>query len=306
MVTSLLVLLLATLPGCTPEKARALRAAVEQFKVESLEAINRIEEMTEKEVSAPPVSEEEQTAGFVDRILSTSRPLTPEIVDLAIDPFTVRATGGTTARKQFVADMRGQYSAFAAIFAELEQANFTGRKTVKDSEVHAKVLTAQMAVFAKVTAENPPVLLQWRSALVQEMSAVKADTTLGDAEKRIRLAQLKERWQAVRQQEEELQRTTVEQCLKAATLGHEVQKLIAEYDRLSVGDLNSLTAAALRLAGEASGKDFSALSSKAGALFSRLQQDPEFSTAVQAALDAVQRRDSAGGGPSPSSGGDTR
>ncbi len=55
--------------SCTPEKARALRTAAVQFKVEAFAAINAIDRMAKQETAAPPRTETEATEEFVKNIL---------------------------------------------------------------------------------------------------------------------------------------------------------------------------------------------------------------------------------------------
>ena len=101
------------------------------------------------------------------------------------------------------------------------------------------------------------------------------------------MIELKEQWNGIIAQEQELQEATVKKCLKAALIGMEVRRLIDNYDKLSIDDLNSAIAFVLDQAGEISNKDFNQLKLKSEALFSTIENDPIWSDVAQTVLNQV-------------------
>lgn len=277
------------LGACTPEKARALKTAAVQFKVEALAAIHALEEMMKKETAPPPRSEAEATEEFVKNILSIplSDPLSVEIIDLAGDPFTVAPGPEERQRQDFIANLHQQYFAFAAIFDDLESGSFLARDAVRASAKYAKDLTVQMAAFAESIGENPPQLLQHRSKLIGEFDVVRKDNNLSADEKRRRLVELKEQWEAVKAAEQELQRSTVEQCVKAAVIGMEVRRLIDTYENVSLDDLNAIIARVLDVAGGLTGKDLGTLKTKSREVFAKIKRDEIWSDVADSVLNKV-------------------
>jgi hypothetical protein len=276
--------------GCTPEKAQALRTAATQFKSEALAAVNLIELLMSKETEPPPRTDNEAAEVFATKILdpSNTEPLDEEAVIQALDPDAVTPDPQLEAkRQQFLGELRNQYSTFAAIFDELEAGSVLARDAVKRSGKHADALTVQMASFARSISENPPRLLQHRSSLVSKMEAVRVDTVTAAEERRRALTALREQWLLMVAGEQELQRSVIEQCLKAAIVGKEVSRLIREYDRLSLEDLNFFINRALGAAGQLSGNNLEALQAKVSEVLAGIQEDPELNALAGAALEKI-------------------
>jgi len=276
--------------GCGPEKAKALRTAAIQFKTEALAAINAIDDLMRLELQPPPRTESAANEEFVKNILEldSTTTITSEVLELAIDPYTITPDPELTQRrKDFKNNLNQQYSTFASIFDELEKGNILARDAVKKSAPYAEKLTLQMGAFAKSIADRPPKLVQQRSAIITELDSVRSDSSLSIHEKRVRLIELKEQWNGIIAQEIELQEVTVKKCLKATLIGMEVRRLIDTYDKLSLDDLNSTIAFVLDQAGDINGKDFSQLKRKSEELFSTLEDDPIWSDVAQTVLNRV-------------------
>ena len=178
-----------------------------------------------------------------------------------------------------------QYVTFASIFDELEKGSIFAKDAVKKSAPYAEKLTLQMAAFAKAITDNPPRLIQPRTAIMTEFDSVRGNRSMSYDEKRLRLIELKEEWRGITAQETKLQEITVQQCLKAALIGTEVRRLIDTYARLSLDDLNSAIAFVLDRAGDISGKNLDQLKLQSEELFAKLANDPIWSIAAQTALD---------------------
>lgn len=295
-----LIVLSIAIGGCTPQKARALRMASMQFKAESLSCINAIDKMIDREIAPPPRSEEEIRSEFIDNILSTTRDLTPKIVDIAIDPDTVNLSPeALEAKNALVNDLRTQYTEFAAIFERLESGSFLAAPAVEKTENLAKKLTVQMANFAKIITAAPPEFLQSKNQVVEkiedlrneyqtlssptapnevfsgiETSSFATDTRQKEIETEI--GELLGQWLQIKAEEQKLSEQVAKECLEAATIGQQVSVLIVDYDRLSINDIESVIFQAFDAASSISGLNFDSLKTKAKQISEFLNNDPFF------------------------------
>lgn len=275
------------LMGCTPEKARAVRTAAIQFKTEALAAIEAINVMMNRELESPPRTESAATEEFVTNILEleADTELTSEIIDAALDPYKITLDSELARRREhFNNDLMLQYTSFAAVFKDLEKGSILAKDAVKKSAIYAEKLTIQMAAFAKSITDHPPTLLQYRTTIIDEIDIVRLDSSLSIDEKRKRLVELKEQWEATKAQEMDLQRGVVEKCLKASIIGMQVRRLIDTYDKISLDDLNSIISSVLEEAGDLTGKDFSQLKLKSEEVFAAIEKDPIWSDLAQGIL----------------------
>lgn len=287
-------LLIATsllLSACTPDKARALKAAAMQFKEEALAALTALENLAEAETRPVPRSNMEVAEEFATNILDIpeDEDLSVDVIELALEPYTVSMPGVEAERKRVLGSLRKQYAEFASIFDELPGGSFLARDSVARSHEFAKKLTLQMAAFSESISQHPPQLLQYRAALLARIDTVRKNDSLSKDEKMRRLMDMVEEWQSITVHEQELQQAAVERCLKAATLGMHVSRLIESYDKLSLDDINSTINKAFDATGALSGKDFSSLKKKSAEVFAAIEQDPVWSDVAGMALDEANR-----------------
>ena len=163
-----------SLAGCNPEKVRVLQGVAVQFQSESLAAIEAIATMREQELA--PVSRTDATVKdeFVRNILGFEGELDAEIIDLAIAPYDVDLSPDVETQWQgFLSQLRTQYSTFGSIYDDLQAGSISAGEAVYDSTAIAKKLTAQMTSFASILDENPPLLIQHRSAVLVELEETR-------------------------------------------------------------------------------------------------------------------------------------
>lgn len=274
--------------GCAG-KAKTLRVAVAQFEVESISAVNAIEEMRQKEIAPPERTPAQATAVFVDNSIQSKNPVTPKRIKLWSNPDAVEISPAIEkAWSEFIAKLRLQYITFAGIFDDIEQASFTAQKTVKKASPYIEKLTAQLVHFAKSIDQNPPILLQRRAALMAELQTIK-DSSINELEKRRKLAAWRDEWLALGADEQEIERNTVEQCLKAALIGKEIQKQILNYDQLSLNDITEALATVLGVAGTVTGRDFNQVQREVDRIVTDINNDPVWKKASELALVEVNK-----------------
>lgn len=283
---------LVLLSGCTAEKARALRNAAIQFKAESHAAIQLMDATVEMEHAPAPRTGAQADADFAEAIIALMQAndeITTEDVEFARDPFAVQDDPETAAaQQQFVNTLTEQYTAFADAFEDLEQGFLFSAGAVYDAGPTAKRLTAQLVVFARTWSDNPPRFIQRRSALLIRMEDAATDESLSAEQRNRALYELNEAWGNLREEEARAQRAVIEQCLKAATLGREVQTMIHRFDKASLEDIQNFVALAFQQTSLLTGADTADLAARANALFTELRTDPFWSETIDLALQAAQ------------------
>jgi len=278
--------------SCTPEKAKALYAVAVQFKLESLDAVNAIDEMMTKEISAPPREASLADEEFVNNLLELpdDADITSYVLDMAIDPYSVVLSEDYLKRREkFKSDLHQQYSTFALIFSDLEGAFLVAAKEVERATASAEKLTLQISCFAKSISDNPPIFIQYRSSTFNEFEEILKNKKLKENEKRIRLLSLKEQWLSIKDQETQMQRNILEKCVKASQLGLKVKELIETYNKLSLDDIHFYVAKILDEAGSISGKDFSDLKIKSEEIYIKITSDPILNNSADAILEQINQ-----------------
>ena len=276
--------------GCTPEKAKALQTAVVQFKVEALKAIDMIDALRENELAPPPEPQTKMVSDFVSGVKNTKKVLTPKIISTLVAPFQI----SDEKRKETDWDkkrinLRQQYIEFASIFDRLQAGSYLAGDAVEKSKDLARDLTLQMAVFAKVIKDNPPIFIQYRSKFLADLTKIKEDKSLKDEKMDQAIAPFFERWQNLMRDEQKKGDETVAQCLKAALIGKRVCELIRTYKEVSIDDLNTIISLTLDTAGSITGKDTTKLNQQVNDTISAIKADEIWQGAVEGLLNQLNK-----------------
>jgi hypothetical protein len=286
----MLALILPILASGCAGKAQALKVSVAQFEAESLAAINGIERMRDAELAPLEVPAAEASRRFVDNAMTSTRPAVPSRIELWMNPNDVEIDAEEEKRwKEQMESLRAQYAAFARIFDSVEEASFTARDEVGKARPHAEKLTAQMVAFSSSISRHPVRMLNRRGALAAELEAIRRDDQLDQAQKRQAIAEWRDRWIVLTEEEDGLTRATVTQTLKAAKLGAQLRTQIVNYDKLSINDILEGAGLALRLAGEVSGKDLSSIRADAERLAAEAKSDPVWSRTADTVLREINQ-----------------
>lgn len=297
--SSILVLSFA-LSSCTLEKARALRIGAVQFKAESFTCIDAIDTMRQRELESPPQLQAEVQREFVNNILTSDSPIIlPDEIELARSPNAVTLEPSTEkAWADFVSKLKEQYGAFAAIYDRLEAGSYLAAEAVSKSAEHAENLSLQMAAFAKVLVENPPALIQSRTDISAKLTRLKREyqqrlASNADEQSlellRQQAGEYLNEWEQVSQKEQELLKSTITPCLKAAVLGKELRQLSDRYETLDLDTLNSIIARIFDTAASLTGQDYNALKLKATTLIAEIQDDEHLKPVVEEILQEVNQ-----------------
>jgi hypothetical protein len=299
-ISTSLFIVSITLSGCTPEKAKAVRIGAVQFKNESFACLDAIDAMRHKELEPPPRSQIEVQQEFINNILTSDSPIIkPEEIELARNPNAVEIEATTEqAWQNFLGQMKGQYSNFAAIYDRVEAGSFLATDAVRRSGKYAEKLTVQMAAFAKVTLENPPQLIQYQTDISARLTQLKRqyqqlkasgtpDTSLQPIREQV--AELLAEWEDVKQQEQTLLVATVTPCLRAAILGKNLRQLIDRYGDLDLDTLNSIIARILDRAAVVTGQNLNSLKLTATTVFEEIRAEESLRSLADEALKQVSQ-----------------
>jgi hypothetical protein len=292
------LLVILPLSGCTPDKAKAVIVAANQFKAEANKAIDGIVKMHEAELSVPADSSVSSGAAFARGLFeldTSTKKINPADLTRLVNPYVVQID--PEVRRQwddFIVQLKGQYATFAAIFTNLDRGYLLGADAVKHSVVHAERLTAQLIGIAEGIDRNPPILLQHWSALIKEGNRLRA-IGAANPERTPAAVRLRDQVVALQDKENELRRSTIEQCLKAAAIGMELRKILQDYDRLSLDDLNFYINRAFQTASSLTGKDYGSTKAELNETIQRLKGDSLWKQVIEegvlekASLAAQQR-----------------
>lgn len=296
--TAVLVMALLVLGGCTPEKAKSLRLAAEQFSNQALIAVNAVEKTMQAELAPSPRSTQEQTDDFVaflaaldlERLREAGFELGFPALEQAADPDGIDLDPAVQeARDRYLNDLRTRYTTFAGALQGLEEGALFAGEAVEGSIRIVHRLTADMAGMARHFAKHPPRLLQQRSSLVADTLGILENEGLSQASRRDRLALIKVRFDEIRTEEQELLRGVVEPSLKAAELGMSLREMAEAYDRLSVDDLQDRLLRAIRIVGDLTGRDMGYLAHRANTVFAEINADPALETVAGEVVKELNR-----------------
>lgn len=296
------------LNGCSVEKARSLQSAANQFRNESLAAIDAIDTLHKRELEAPPRSTAEIRQSFITRILNSKSELNSRLIEAAIDPYQPPQV---TEWDTFITDLRSQYEGFAAIFEQLEGGTIVGKDEVRKSAEYARTLTVQMALLADALNKNPPILTQYRASVIIKLKKLRQDyqTVIVKLKAREqdpysgseslqqlnqqksdmenRAGELMGEWQAVKQEEQRLLETTVAQCMKAVVIGKELIEIANRYEEVNLNQLNTAITRILTNASALTGRNYDGVKQRSTRILNELQTDPLWSNVTRTVLDRV-------------------
>lgn len=303
--TTTMAILGLTLSSCSPDKARAIRVGAIQFRNESFSCVDSVNLMRQRELEPAPRTLAEIQQGFAENLWELNQnnlqQLAEEgnLVSFLRDPnSTELSAGAENAWKGFLLPVKEQYSAFAAIFDDLERGNFLAADAVGDSIQSAEKLTVQMAGIAQSVVDNPPQMIQYRTRVSSQLIDLKEeyqnleDISTSDPAFQLfrdRAIELLGAWEQVESLEQELLVTTVTPCLKAASLGNELLPLIRSYDDLDLDTINSFIATVLNQVGLLSQQDFSTVTLKIENVIADIKSDEDMRVSVSMILDEINR-----------------
>lgn len=267
------------------KKAKMIQVGAIQFEAESLAAIDKIDEFRRKEIEAPPISQEEASALFVESIKNSTTPVTLAMLRIIVNPLSSETPASEAQWQTFLQRMRQQYSTFASVFASLDRGALLAASDVKEAVPILDKLIAQMGAFAESIRENPAEFIRERAAIAVELELERSKRPFTEVTN-LKLLEL-ERLRETAASEEQITRDTIKQALKAATLGVELRKLLVNYEKLNMDDITEGLSIAFKLAGGIPGADLSRLQAETDALVATINSDEGMKRLFDTALSEI-------------------
>jgi hypothetical protein len=291
----LISLLLSTslILGACANKAKMIQVGATQFEAESLAAIERIDELRRKEIEAMPLPPEKASAFFVQGVKNSAKPITLATLRVLTTPLATETPTSEAQWQAFLQKMRQQYTTFAATFASLDKGSWFAAAEVKETIPILDKLIAQMAAFARSIQNHPAEFMRERAAIaaeVEQVRQIRPFTEITD----LKLLELERRLRETAAAEEQITRDTVEQALKAATLGIELRKLLVNYDQLSLDDISEGLSIAFKLVAGIPGLDLSGLNVATNELIGEIEKDESLRGFFKTALSEISRKSTPG------------
>lgn len=285
----LLCLVVAAGLAACANKAKVLQAGAVQFEVESLAAIERIDELRRSETAVTPPPPEAAVETFA-RLVEGSRGRSISRADLRLltDPDQLDLPGSEAAWQGFLATLRLQYTTFSATFANLDKGSLFAAPAVEESAALIDPLIGQMTAFAKSIGEQPAEFVRERAIIAEALEAVRDDASLTPVQRRKDLSLLRQRLVDVAAAEERVTREAIAQCLQSARLGLELRKLLLAYGTLTVDDLADGVKQAFALASVLPGLDLGALKGDTDKVIEQIKADPQLEGFLNKALGDIQ------------------
>lgn len=272
--------------GCA-QKAKTVQVGAAQFLAESNAAIDGIDALWRAEVTAPPLPAGEAADKFVQLVEGSKQPITNATLAILLNPGAISAAGSEREWQALLDRLRRQYAAFASIFDTLDRGSLLAAPAVGRAIPTLDPLIAQMAAFARTLQDHPAMFVAERAALAADIERARDDPRLAAGQRRSELLRLRQKLVDLAAAEQRMTAETTAQCLKAARLGLELRRLLADYDTLTADDLAEGLAVAFQVAGTVSGRDLSGLRAKTDGVIAELTATPELKALLDAALAEV-------------------
>jgi hypothetical protein len=273
---SVIILVMFIIPGCNKEKAEAIKVAAVQFRIEAINALDKVRFLFEQSVSIPAENQYQQT----DRIaldLNTSENIGPAELSFLITETNVNEPALQQISEEFKT-LESQYYQFESMFQSLPEGSFFAKSAVKKSEKFAIQLTMQFINIAKFLQNYDPQFTGNRVILLEKINKYKkiSDDSLRYSYLRTAAQELIQ----LRNEENTARDEAVSQCYRAVEAGKLISDLIRDYSKMSVQDLLITTRNTLDYISSITPewKDVSTIKNRLDSVEKTIQNDPYWKT----------------------------
>jgi hypothetical protein len=268
----LFIFIMMILPGCNKEKAEAIKVAAMQFRIEAIDALNKVRYLFEQSVSLPPENQYQQTNRIaID--LDQAENIGSAELSFLITENKVNESSLQQISNEFKT-LESQYYQFESMFQSLPEGSFFAKNAVKKSEKFAIQLTVQFINIAKFLQTYDPQFTGRRVLLLEKISKYKsiADDSLRHSYLRIAGQEIIE----LRNEENLAREEAITQCFRAVEAGKLISDLIRNYSKMSVQDLLTTTRNTLDYISNISPewKDISTIKNRLDSTENTIQNDP--------------------------------
>ncbi|MEJ2049114.1 MAG: hypothetical protein P8Y60_04590 [Calditrichota bacterium] len=233
----LFIFIMMIFAGCNKEKAEAIKVAAMQFRIEAVNALNKVRYLFEQSVSLPSENQYKQTNRIaID--LDQAENIGPAELSFLMTEDEVNDSALKQISNEFKT-LESQYYQFESMFQSLPEGSFFAKNAVKKSEKFAIQLTVQFINMAKFLQTYEPQFTGRRVLLLEKISKYKsiADDSLRYSYLRIAAQEIIE----LRNQENLAREEAITQCFRAVEAGNLISDLIRNYSKMCVKDLLATT-----------------------------------------------------------------
>ena len=125
----LFIFIMMILPGCNKEKAEAIKVAAMQFRIEAIDALNKVRYLFEQSVSLPPENQYQQTNRIaID--LDQAENIGSAELSFLITENEVNESSLQQISNEFKT-LESQYYQFESMFQSLPEGSFFAKNAVK-------------------------------------------------------------------------------------------------------------------------------------------------------------------------------
>lgn len=236
--TLLLLFSLLLLSGCNKQKAEALKIAAEQFQINAITALDKVNELFLQNQSVAFELESAQTEQIVRDLnsLEGSHQITASLLDIWSSEAVIGQAQDEALNQRFD-DLKGQYYTFEGLFSSLDKGSFVAKDLVKKAEKHAINLSMQLINFSKTLEAHDFKFTAQRVLIIEQMKKAKDEENEKLQKKLIEQVALE--FVQLRQLEIQLKDDAIRECLKGAESGKQVAELIRNYHKMSLHDILS-------------------------------------------------------------------
>jgi len=291
LVGVLFLSLMLVFGGCVTavrtEKAQIIKTGAAQYQAEALGAIDKIDELRQKELEVPPISPEQASAKFVTLVKNSEGNISLSQLNMFLNPVNSNMPTSGKQWQIFLQKVRDQYTTFNATFTSLDQSGFLALSDVKRTVPVLDKLIAQLVAFSSVLAEHPVTFISDRVTIVMELEDIRDDVSMDPTIRDMRLLDIENQLRDLVAAEVEMTSGAMAQALKAATVGMELRKILINYEHVSLNEIAQSLSVAFSLAGSISGMDFTELEAKTSTLINEINADPELKSFFELAISDI-------------------
>jgi len=258
--------------SCTKEKAEAIKIGAENFRMEAVEAVKKINFLLIQSISMPAESADAEIQRVAAE-LEKEEAVNASRIGFLIRDKDIGQRPADRMNQEFEKIEKGYYQ-FAAMFRSLPQGSYFARDAVKRAEKSAIQLTLQLMNFAGALKDYP-VQFTARRVLLQERAKEAKQIKDSDSRRRF-LTIVAGDLLRVRDEEEGAKKEAIAHCLNAAESGRLVADLIRNYDAMNVEDMLASVGNTLGFISEISGgqRDVISLLETYKTVEAQIREDP--------------------------------
>ncbi len=281
-----LAVVVSFLLGACASKAKLIQTGAAQFESESLAAIQKMDDLRQREIASPPMSSQKASEFFVKAVKNSTAPISDATLNILMEPTKINAGKSDAQWQSFLQKLRMQHSAFTDTFRSLDRGSMLGASRVGETVPVLDKLIGQMAAMASSIRKNPAAFIGERAAIAAELERVRGSRPYNDITD-MKLLDIERRLRDVVAAENRASTETMGQTLKAVKIGTELRKLLVAYDNVTLDDIAEGLSEAFRLAGSIQGVDLSRLKAESDGIIMQINENSELKGFLAASLEEI-------------------